>query len=265
MRTTSRPRGTAASAGRADGIAALRARAAKARARNAGRVADDRAHRLLDAYLAAAERHGRPAREVIADLARGEAAWQIGMALHDQTMAAPPDILRNAACGEGCAFCCILSGGDGGTTTEAEATRLHAALAGRAGEPDGRNWHPEACPALDPDTRACRAYDARPIICRSFLSTDASACEANAQGGTEPGSGLLGSHLDYLAVLALIRETLKGMTRVPTYSLAQIAASAVGGADLATSLDTARHPSRVLDAACRDMARAGAAGRGRRL
>lgn len=241
------------------GIAALRARAAKARARGAGRASDDRAHRLLDAYLDTAERYGRPAREVIDEMARGETAWQIAMALRDTALQSPPDILRNAACAEGCAFCCILTGGDGGTITEAEATRLHDALAPLAGAPDGRAWHPEACPALDPDTRTCRAYDARPMICRSFLSTDVEACRTNASGGEASGAGLLGTHVDYLAVHALIRDTLKGTARVATFSLARIAAGAVDGEPLAQGLDAARHGSKALEGACRDLAHAGAA------
>lgn len=261
MPTQSRPHRDAP--GQATGIAALRARVAKARARGVGPAADDRAHRLLDAYLATAETHGRSGREVVADLASGEAARQIAAALLDQTAAAPPEILRKAACDTGCAFCCILSGGDGGTITETEARHLHAALAQLAGDPDGRKWHPDACPALDPETRRCRAYAARPMICRSYLSTDAAACEANADGGTAPGSGLIGSHLDYIAVLALTRAALKGLSRVPSYSLSRIASGAVDGEAAAASLDAARHPSAALDNACRALAKA--TGRARRV
>lgn len=261
MRATSRSKGD--TGGRATGIAALRARVAKARARDVGRAADDRAHRLLDAYLATAESHGRPSREVVADLASGEAARQIAMALLEQTAAAPPEIMRNAACGAGCAFCCILAGGDGGTITESEAARLHQALTPLAGQPDGRQWHPEACPALDAQTLACRAYDARPMICRSYLSSDATACEANLDGGTAPGSGLIGSHLDYLAILALSRVALKGISRVATYSLSGVAAAAIDGKEAAASLEAARHPSKTLETACRSVAKA--AGRARRV
>lgn len=243
------------------GIAALRTRAGKARATNAGRIADDRAHRLLDAYLATAERQGRPAEETVSDMARGEAAWQIGMTLYSETLKTPPAIARDAACAAGCAFCCILDGGDGGTITEAEATRLHRALAPLTGGPDGRAWHPRACPALDPQTRACRAYDTRPLICRSFLSTDAAACRTNAEGGSATGAGVLGSHVDYLAVHALVRSALKGIARVSTYSLARVASGAVGGEELTPCLAAARHPKRVLEDACRDLARAGAASR----
>lgn len=232
------------------GIAALRARVAKARAREVGRAADERAHRLLDAYLATAETHGLPAREVVEGVARGEAARHVGDALLARAADDPPEILRKAACSAGCAFCCILSGGDGGTITEAEARALHAALAPLAGKPDGRAWHPEACPALDPETRSCRAYDARPMICRSYLSRDAAACEANADGGALPGSGLIGAHLDYLAVLSLSRAALKGVSRVPSFALARIARGAIDGEALDESLDAARHPAKALDEAC---------------
>lgn len=245
------------------GIAALRARVAGARAREVGRAADDRAHRLLDAYLATTEAHGLPAREVVEAVARGEAARHVADALLARAADDPPEILREAACSAGCAFCCILSGGSGGTITEAEAIILHAALAPLAGQPDGRGWHPEACPALDPVTRSCRAYDARPMICRSYLSRDAAACEANVDSGALPGPGLIGSHLDYLATLSLARAALKGLARVPTYSLSRIAAGAIDGEATKDSLDAARHPAKALDEACRAMARA--AGKARRV
>jgi Fe-S-cluster containining protein len=243
--------------GKAPSLAGLRARLKKARAKGAGRAATERARRLLDAYLATAERHGRAASDVVADLARGEAALAIGMAVREAVLADPPEVVRQAACATGCAFCCILRGGDGGTITEAEASRLHAALAPLAGQPDGREWHPDACPALDPATRACRVYEARPMICRSFLSTDAEACRRNSEGGEMAGAGLLGSHVDYLAVHALAREGLRGKVRVATYNLARIAAGAISGESLAQSLDASRHQSRVLEEACHDAGRAG--------
>ncbi|GGD24237.1 YkgJ family cysteine cluster protein [Sinisalibacter lacisalsi] len=238
-------------------LAGLRARVRRARAKGAGKAATERARRLLDAYLATAERHGRAAREVAAGMARGEVALAIGTATRDALMSDPPVVVRRAACAEGCAFCCILRGGDGGTITETEATRLHDALAPLAGQPDGRDWHPDACPALDPVTRACRVYDARPMICRSFLSTDAAACETNATGGAAAGAGLIGSHLDYLAAHALARDALRGTARVPTYSLARIAAGAVAGETADASLDAARHATGTLDDTCRNAARAG--------
>lgn len=233
-------------------LSTLRVRLRKARAKGAGKSATDRARRLLDAYLATAERHGRASGEVIGGVSRGDAAVTTGMAVRESLMADPPEVVRHAACAEGCAFCCILRGGDGGTITESEAERLHIALAPLAGQPDGRDWHPEACPALDPATRACRAYEARPMICRSFLSVDAGACEVNAAGGAAVGAGLLGTHLDYLAVHALARDALRGIARVPSYSLARVAAGAVAGEACNVSLDAARQPSPALEAACRD-------------
>ncbi|SMH48544.1 YkgJ family cysteine cluster protein [Maritimibacter sp. HL-12] len=242
--------------GNGEKLTGLRARLCKARAKGAGTSATERARRLLDAYLATAERHGRASGEVITDLASGGAAFTIGMAVRETLIADPPEAVRHAACAEGCAFCCILRGGDGGTITAAEAERLHGALAPLAGQADGRDWHPDACPALDPATRGCRAYEARPMICRSFLSTDAGACEVNANGGSAPGAGLIGTHLDYLAVNALARDALRGTARVATFSLARIAAGAVAGESLAQSLDAARHQSRALEDACRDAVRA---------
>lgn len=259
MAMTSRA-GKAASGGPHD-LAALRGRLRSARAKGAGKAPSDRARRLLDAYLATAEQHGRTAREVVTDMARGATAFTIGLATRDSLMANPPEVVRSAACAEGCAFCCILAGGDGGTITETEAERLHEALTPFAGRPDGRDWHPNACPALDPVTRACRAYAARPMICRSFLSTDASACETNANDGEAAGAGLIGTHLDYLAVHALARDALKGLVRVPSYNLARVAASAVAGESLEASLVAARHATQALEETCRDAVKAVKAGR----
>ncbi|WP_375254421.1 YkgJ family cysteine cluster protein, partial [Yoonia sp.] len=115
-----------------------------------------------------------------------------------------------------------------------------------------RDWHKDACPALDPETRSCRAYEARPTICRSFLSMDADACRENAEGGKAQGAGLLGSHLDYLAVHALCRQALRGISQVPSYSLAATAAGAVAGQDLESSLHAARHKPSALDQACKE-------------
>ena len=237
-------------------IADLAARLGRARAAGAGRPAEDRARRMMGAYLQAAEAHGLPLAEVVRELARGVTARRLGDASRDALMQSPPPAVTDRACRDGCAFCCILQGGDGGTITEAEARSLHAALSPLAGAPDGRQWHPSACPALDPETRSCRAYDARPTICRSFLSTDATACEVNAAGGTARGAGLLGSHLDYLATHALARDLLRGITRVSSFALARVARGAVEGEPLEDSLTAARHGPKALETACRDAARA---------
>ncbi|MEJ8563003.1 YkgJ family cysteine cluster protein [Yoonia sp. GPGPB17] len=184
-------------------VADLAGRVAKAKVKGVDKALETRAKRILTSYLETAQSYGLPVNEVVAEMASGQTAWRLGHAVREEILKSPPDAVKNAACAQGCAFCCILSGGEGGVITGFEAAQLHAAVMPLAGQPDGRNWHPEACPALDPATRSCRAYDARPMICRSFLSTDAGACERNAAGGQEQGAGLLGSHLDYLVVHAL--------------------------------------------------------------
>lgn len=154
-------------------------------------------------------------------------------------------------CAQGCAFCCILTGDDGGTMTEAEARALHRALSPLAGAPDGRGWHPHACPALDPESRTCRAYDARPMICRSYVSTNVSACQAVSAGRAATGAGTLSPYHTYLAALGLARGALKGVRRVSTYALSRVAAAAVAGQDIDTALRAARHKPGELDAELR--------------
>ena len=155
---------------------------------------------------------------------------------------------QGLACAKGCAFCCILRGSDGGTLTEAEARRLHAALVPLAGQPDGRAWNPRACPALDPETRTCRAYDARPMICRTYVSTDAAACEKVAEGMPAPGPGTLAPYHIYLAALGLSRAALRGTRRVSTYALDRVAAAAAEGACVEDALAAARHKPAELEA-----------------
>ena len=237
-------------------IADIAARVENARVKDVDTALQSRAKRILLSYLQTAQAHGLPAKDVLGEMASGQAAWRLGHAVRDETMKTPPDVVRKAACAEGCAFCCILRGGEGGLITAFEATQLHAALAPQAGTPDGRDWHPEACAALDPETRKCRAYDARPMICRSFISIDAEACKENAAGGKEQGAGLLGNHLDYLTIHALCRSALKGITMVQSYSMAATAAGAVGGANAAQTLAKAQHRPSALAIACRDGAAA---------
>ncbi|WP_341367197.1 YkgJ family cysteine cluster protein [Yoonia sp. BS5-3] len=230
-------------------IGDLADRVAKARVKSIPDGAQTRAKRILQAYLQSAQNYGMPIQDVVREIASGQAAWRLGHAVRDEMLKTPPDAVRKAACKQGCAFCCILSGGEGGVITEFEATQLHTALIPFKGDPDGREWHPEACAALDPETRGCRAYEARPMICRSFLSLDAAACEANAAGGTEQGAGLLGSHLDYLAIHALCRQALKGISQVHTYSMAAVTSGAIDGLDALTN--TRQKPS-ALEIACKD-------------
>ncbi len=206
-----------------------------------------RAKKLLTVYLDTAAAQGVSDTDVLRALADGSAAISIGGIELDMQAQNPPEALTRAACKAGCAFCCILTGRDGGTITRAEAARLHTALAPLAGQPDGRAWHGKACPALDPETRTCRAYEMRPMICRSYFSVDAGACEQNANGTPAPGAAILGAHQTYLAVHALARALLAGHAKVPTYSLATLAAAAVEGQEASIALRAARQPPRALD------------------
>ena len=207
----------------------------------------ERARKLLLIYLQTAEAQNLPFAEVVQSLIRGAPARQIAGVELSHQIATAQGISGQAACREGCAFCCILKGDDGGTITEAEARDLHAALIPLAGQPDGRAWHPRACPSLDPETRMCRAYEHRPMICRSYMSVDVTACETIAEGTPAPGTGVMGAQFTYLAVQALARVVLKGLSVAPTYSLAAVAKAAVEGEDIETALKAARHPTRALD------------------
>ncbi|MEL6167930.1 MAG: YkgJ family cysteine cluster protein [Pseudomonadota bacterium] len=207
----------------------------------------ERARRLLAVTLETASAHNLSYRDVVRDLAYGTAALRVGEAEIARQSSDPNGPLRTAACASGCAFCCILAGEDGGTIIEAEARRLHAALGPSIGAPPASAWHAKACAALDPETRTCRAYDARPMICRSHISSDAGACEKVAAGTPAPGPGVLSGHFTYLAVMSLGRALLKGVAKAPTYALAEVTRSAMAGEDLATTLETARHKPRALD------------------
>ena len=214
----------------------LRDRIAKARCGGATQALE-RARGGLLAWLDAAEDAG------VETLAEGGAATGIGRVAMQAT-----GEVQGLACAPGCAFCCILTGADGGLMTEAEAGALHAALSPLSGAPDGRAWHPKACAALDPDTRLCRAYDARPMICRTYVSTDVTACEQVAEGEAADGPGTLGPYHTYLAALGLSRAALKGVRRVPTYALSRLAAASLEGASLDDALKAARHKPGELDA-----------------
>ncbi len=221
----------------------------------------DRARKALLAYVESAAAHGMPFAEIARRLSDGRAACTVSEVETREAEARGADPAKGAACAAGCAFCCILNGEDGGTITRSEAERLHAALAPLKGAPDGRAWHPRGCPALDPETRMCRAYAARPAICGAFHSTDAAACEANAQGEPVPGARLAGAHLTYLAAHGLARAALAGRMRVETFALFDVAAAAVEGDALDGALSRARHAPGALDAERRRTGRALAARR----
>ena len=194
MSRAARRRGPAGPPGDTD---ALRSAIAKVRVPGLPTAAADRARAILIAYVEAAQRQGKSFADIVRDLKSGAPAVTVARVELGQAVPDP-----NYACAEGCAFCCILSGADGGTITEAEARMLHAALLPRAGAPDGRAWHPRACPALDPATRMCHA---------------------------------------------LTRASLKGVAKVSTYALAEIAAAAVEGVAIDAALTRARHRPRELD------------------
>lgn len=213
-------------------MSALRKKLAKAKVKAANPAAVERARTQLVSYVGAMQ---LPDGALKKELHEGTAATRIGQ-IGLQSTPEPEGL----ACQSGCAFCCILTGDDGGVITGAEARALHAALLPKAGEPDGRAWHPKACPSLNPDTRQCRAYDARPMICRSYISRDVDACERISEGEVADGTGVRGAYTTYLTAHALGRATL-GPGHAPTYSLSKIAAAAVEGVSLAEALKSARH------------------------
>ncbi|MEM1066852.1 MAG: YkgJ family cysteine cluster protein [Pseudomonadota bacterium] len=223
------------------GLDGLRKAVAAAKVPGAANEATDRARRIVLAYLDAAVRQGSGPDTLVSNMKSGVPAVTAARVALSQ-----PQEEAGYACAHGCAFCCILTGDDGGTITESEARTLHAALSPLAGQPDGRNWHPRACPALDPETRACRAYEARPTICRSYVSYSAVACEQISQGIPAEGSGVLGAHATSLQVHSLCRAALKGTAAVATYALAEIAAAAVDGVAVDQALKRARHRPREL-------------------
>lgn len=225
----------------------LKHRALKASTSGIPAPLKDPARRALVAWIETASQHEIPLKDALRRLRDGEAAETVGRTALEPQLADPNGAAAQSACAVGCAFCCILNGSDGGTITKLEVERLHNALSPLAGEPDGRSWHPNGCPSLDPETQMCRVYDARPMICRTYISSDVSACESIAEGEAAEGAGVLGAQSLYLSVLQLSRSMLKGITRLPTYSLAKVAAGAVEGKALAETLDVAQHAPRELD------------------
>ena len=221
----------------------LRDKLASARLPGAPRAPVERARRMLLATFEAAKRAGAGEDAMVRDLAAGTAAMRIGGAELEREAAG--GLFDGAACGAGCAWCCII-GPDGPPLTRAEAEALHAALLPHAGATPGTDWHPRACPSLDPATQRCRAYERRPLICRAFLSSDPAACAENAEGGDRPGAGVAGAQPVSLAAQALARAALSGEAKVSTYGLARIAAAALAGRPLADALRAARQPPRAL-------------------
>ncbi|MEO0343272.1 MAG: YkgJ family cysteine cluster protein [Pseudomonadota bacterium] len=205
-----------------------------------------RARKALAAYIQSAAKHGLPFDELATRLSDGRGAITVYQAEVADARATGADPQTGAACRSGCAYCCILSGDDGGTITATEAAQLYTALLPLQGHPDGRQWHPKACPALNPMTLTCRAYDARPNICRSFHSTDAQACKANSEGAAVEGPRLEGAHATYLAALGLSRAALNSQVETPTFSMAAIAAAAIDGLSPKDTLNLSQHDKHAL-------------------
>jgi hypothetical protein len=227
--------------------ATLRKRLEKARLKGTASATADRARNLLLVYLDHAQAQNIPVQELARQIQQGLPALRISGADLAAVAEKPDGPFGDIACASGCAFCCILAGEDGGVITEAEARNVHAALSQLPEGPDGRAWHPRACPSLDPETRMCRIYDARPMICRSYISKDATACEAISTGIPADGAGVVGAQSIYLAVHALGRAALKGIATVPTFSLSAVAAAALDGVDETAALQSAKHKPRTLD------------------
>lgn len=161
-----------------------------------------------------------------------------------------------AACAAGCAFCCILAPdaagrGNGGPITRVEAERLFAALAPLVGAPDGRDWRADACPALDPETKMCRAYESRPVLCRSTASADAAICEALADGDESRGTNARHAASYMLHVAQALGRRSMG-AEAPTYALARFAAAVIDGAGLEAALKAARHSRAETEEIARD-------------
>ena len=221
--------------------APLSTRIGKARVTSAPDVAA-RAKRGIEAYTQAMAQNGTPMAHIIEKMADGTVAQGIGQI---GLSALNPGSL---ACAKGCAFCCILKGEDGGTITEIEAVEMYNALSVLQDDPDGRNWTPKACPSLDPETLACRTYEARPVICRSYISTSVTACEKANKGEAATGQGTLPPYHTYLAAHGISRAALKGTKRVSTYSLFELASQAIDGASLETALARSKHSASELEA-----------------
>lgn len=98
-------------------FAALAKRVERANVKNLSKAGQDRAKRIVDSYLQTMQTHGMPISQVITEMQNGEAARRLGDAVRGEIMKTPPDAVRKAACADGCAFCCILAGGEGGLIT----------------------------------------------------------------------------------------------------------------------------------------------------
>jgi len=159
---------------------------------------------------------------------------QLDAALRDAARRSGPLLL----CHPGCHECCIGPFG----ITQLDAHRLRAGLAelakrdperaARVGQraratlgrlsqrhPKSQERFPdnEVCPALDPETRTCDLYRARPVICRTFgppvrgESGSLGICEKCFQGATDEEIAACSVEIDpeRMAAASIIEEVEK--------------------------------------------------------
>lgn len=233
-----------------------RARIASVRAL-AGRPAQnpkmlEKVKTALAGQLDRARDEGRPLKEHVAAARDGTHALEVATTeLDRQDEAGIAGALGGApACRMGCAFCCVLRTGpedSGLLVTEAEARRAGAALAKLQGQPDGRSWIAQACPALDPESRACRIYETRPVMCRSVYNTDAQPCADLVRSGGARGYTLNSDAADihYLAHAIGVTTVGEGATGT-VYSFARFAGEVIDGAGIDQALSRARFPKGTI-------------------
>lgn len=121
----------------------------------------------------------------------------------DGLMRALPEALKpGLACGSGCAACCYqlvatvepevfaLARHLTATLAEAELATLRVRIADTAAQVRGLSTRQRfgkglPCPLLDRRSRQCRAYDVRPLACKSYTSLRRVACD-KAQRRRDP-------------------------------------------------------------------------------
>ena len=105
-------------------------------------------------------------------------------------------------CAKGCFYCCCTDI----YVTLSEAEEVAKAVQGLPLP----TFHPKACPALDPDTKACRAYTKRPLVCRSYFVVDAQTCknEYDTGDGSDKQPVYLPAGLAFEAATALLKAAL---------------------------------------------------------
>jgi hypothetical protein len=192
----------------------LGGRLAPAMAQRLLAIAEGERRRCREALLAAgAARPGATLLESLAAIGTDTVrAYEIELA----QARAEPDFaagLAQVECRKGCAFCCHLNV----VVTVLEAVRIVAEMAAsriadrRAAiaetaravhglGPGARQARRRPCPLLV--DAGCSAYEARPLACRSLLSTSAALCEADFLAPPDSGQALRTPSLDLPRLLA---------------------------------------------------------------